>query len=67
MAKKEPEKRYCLSNFRFGAHCTHCKRTWESDDLADMPENCDQCGRSVMVNDHATIKSRFKSELEDEE
>ena len=64
MAKKKQEKHHGLSDFRFSAHCPHCKRTWESDDLADMPENCERCGRSVMVNDHETIRSRFKSELE---
>ena len=64
MAKQKQTTRYTFGNFRFYADCPHCNRRWESDDLADMPEKCERCGRSVMVNDHETIRSRFKRELE---
>ena len=61
MAKRKREE---PKRFRFTSACPHCKRSWESDDLSDMPDLCDRCGMVVIVNDSRLAMSRKKRELE---
>ena len=65
MAKKKQSTRYAFGNHRYFAKCPSAKcptKRYDSDDLADIPATC--CGNTLTINDHATMMSRSKSELE---
>lgn len=63
MARRKKKVEEEPSKHRFYATCNRCKRTFESDDISDVPECCDRCGGGLTINDRKLLLSRRKPDL----